>query len=129
MQPRANARRIGRGVGQRGHELELRGTQLLGQPEIGRRACQPGDRQRFRFGPRDACQLRAISIEQGEAAARPAIRIHGHARRAQLVDIAIHGADRHVEFVGERLRGHTAFHLEHQQHRNESARRQFLRSF
>ena len=56
-----------------------------------------------------------------EAARRAALDPDRHAGGAQLVDVAVDGAHRDLQLVGERLRAHPAARLQQHQDREEAA--------
>src|SRR5438045_1738242 len=80
-----------------GRELELRRQKLVGKSELRRRSGQARQEQRLRFVLGKAGELGAKAIEQLETAARTAIGVDRHPGGAELLDVPIDGAYRHLE--------------------------------
>ena len=74
-----------------------------------------------------AGEPRPVAVEQREAAAGAALGIDGHARGAEIVGVAVDGAHRDLELIGQRLRRDAAPRLEEQEHREKPARPHFSR--
>ena len=108
-------------LGQGGRELELRRQELVGEAELRRGARQARQEQRLGLVLGEAGELGAKAVEQLEAAARPAIGIDRHAGGAELLDVAIDGADRDLERRRQLVGGQPAAGLQHQQDRQQAA--------
>ena len=128
MEARAHPPRLVLPVGrQRREQLQLRVRHRVAEPELGRRSGQTREEQRLRLRRGQPGQPRSPAFEQRKAAVAADIGINRHPGRAELVDVAIDGADRDFELFGQRLGGHPAAALE-QHHDGEKAARTHISS-
>jgi hypothetical protein len=126
VEPRADAARVCAGAfGQCRAQFQLGRREHVGEAKLRRGSRQAGERQRLGLGGRQARELGAVAVEQLEATARAAIRIDRHVRGAELIDVAIDGANRNLEFARQRFGRHPAAGLQQQQDRQQPARTHF----
>ncbi len=107
---------------QRGEHLEPRGGELAAEAELGRRAGHAGGEERLRLVRGQAGEARPVAAREPVAARRPAHGLDGHARGGEGLDVAVHGADRHLEALRDVGRGQLAAGLEEEQERDETGR-------
>ena len=102
-------------------QLELGGGEGRAEPELGGGPGMPGEEQRLRLPGGQPGQPGAVAGEQLVAAGVPGVAVQRHARRVQRLDVAVDGAHRHLQLLGELGGGHPAPGLEQQQDREKTA--------
>ena len=68
----------------------------------------PGGEERLRLVGGQPGEARAVAAREPVAARRAAHRLDGHARGGERLDVAVHGAHRDLELLGELRRGQLA---------------------
>src|SRR5581483_11665080 len=63
----------------------------------------------------------AVAVDEPAAAVRAGLRVHGHARGAEGVEVAVDGPHRHLELGRELCGGHPAAGLEEQEEADQPA--------
>jgi len=104
------------GLGQRRAELEHGRLEIRPHAQLQKRRRDAEHEQGPRLLAGQPGQVGAVFFQQGNAAARPALGVDRHARRAQRIDIAVDRALGDFQFGGQRLRRHLAVRLQKHQH-------------
>ena len=112
---------VGQILRERGEELELGRAEHGAEPELADGAGHAGHEQRFGFLGGEAGEAGAVAVDQLAPAVAPRLRVHGNARRAQRFEVAIDGAHRDLERLGQLARGDPAAVLQEQEQGHEPA--------
>ena len=81
---------------------------------------RPGDEQGERLVVGEPGEVGRVARQQREAAVSSALGVHGHARGGERLDVAQHGARRHLQLVGQLLGRPPPPVLEQQEEREET---------
>jgi hypothetical protein len=128
MEARGDALGAGAAVGWEACEqLELRSGGFGADAEILCGAPCSREQQHLGFAGREAGELGAIAFMKRETARAATLGIDRNARGAELVDVAIDGADRNLELARQRIGRQAAAHLKHDQDRKKTAGAHFVR--
>ncbi len=114
---------LGRGAvrgGQGGHDLAQGGPEGAVEAQGGVGAPVGEDEQGARLVGGEPGDVRAVAGEQRDAAVPAAFRVDGHAGGGERLDVAVDGADGHLEALGELGGGHPAPGLEQQEYRQQA---------
>lgn len=110
---------FGEGGGQRGLELELGGGQIGSEAQLLRGARRTGEEERARLGVGEAGEPGAVAVHEPVAAGGAAVGVDGDAGGAEGFDVAVDGADRHLQFGGQFGCGHPAAVLQQEEQGEE----------
>lgn len=104
----------------RRQQLQARCRQQPADAELtGHRRCGAAKQQRLDLAGRQAGETGAVPAHQSVATALATLAVDGHAGRTEVGQVAVDGADRDVELVGELLGGGRPAGLEHEQDTDE----------
>src|SRR5690348_17840358 len=118
LRPRGPLLELGR---ERREQLQPGGGELAAEPELGRRARHPGGEERLRLVARQAGQPRAVAAREAVAARGPPQRLDRHARGRERLDVAVHGADGHLQPLGDVGRSQLPAGLQEEQEGDETS--------
>jgi hypothetical protein len=105
---------------QRRTQLQLRGGQHRTEAQLGGRTGDAGQEQGAGLVAGHAGQPGAVAVQQLVAAGRAAIGVNRDAGGSQGLHVAVDGAHRDLELVGQFARRHPAPGLQQQQERDET---------
>ena len=86
---------------QGGHHLELRGGDDRAETQLRGGTGQAGEEQGLGLVGGHAGQPRAVAVDEPDPTERAALREDRDAGRAQLLDVAVDGPDRHLQLARE----------------------------
>jgi hypothetical protein len=106
---------------QGGADLELSCGQDGAEAELGGGAGDTGEEEGLGLVGGESGEAGAVAVEEAVATGVARVAVERDAGRAQRLDVPVHRADRHLQFVGELGGGHPAAGLEQQKDGDESA--------
>ena len=110
------------GRSQRREQLQLRTRRVVSDSQRGRGLGDADHEQRGGLGLRQAGEPGAVAVDQAEAAGAALLGVDRHTGGRERLDVAVDGAQRHLELARELPAGHLTAGLQQQEERHQAAR-------
>ena len=112
---------VGELLGKRRQQFQLRRAEHGAESELADRTRHTGREESFRLSRGQAGQAGAVPVDQLTATVATRLCVHRDACGTERLEVAVDGADRHLELVGQRLGGHPPAGLQEQQQGHQPA--------